>query len=240
MVLEHAIRDLVIANRILAFEGVVDAYGHVSVRHPMHADRFLLSRSRSAALVEPDDIMEFLHDGTAVNPTHPPYVERFIHGAVYKARPEIMAVIHSHATEVLPYSISTVPLVPVIHSAGMIGMQIPVWDIRDRFGDTNMLVVNGEQGDDLAARLAGNSVVLMRGHGFTAAGRGLMEVIRMAVYLRVNAGVLSDALRLGPVRTLSQGEVDRITDVSPAAPEVKRAWQYWATRAGCGGLLDKE
>jgi ribulose-5-phosphate 4-epimerase/fuculose-1-phosphate aldolase len=238
--LERAIRDLVIANRILAFEGVVDAYGHISMRHPQNADRFLLSRSRSPALVERGDIMEFFHDGTAVDPVYPPYVERFIHGAVYRARPEITAVIHSHATEVLPYTITSAPLIPVIHSAGMIGVHIPVWDIRDRFGDTNMLVVNADQGADLAARLASNSVVLMRGHGFTAAGRGLVEVIRMAVYLRINARVQSEASRLGDICGLSPGEVERITDVAPHAPEVKRAWQYWATRAGCADLLDED
>ena len=236
--LDQAITDLVIANRILAHEGVVDAYGHISMRHPDDPSLYLLSRSRSPAVVEREDIMVFRQDGTPVD-AHgpPPYVERFIHGAIYAARPEIRTVVHSHASEVLPYTITSTPLRPVIHSAGMMGAHVPVWDIRDRFGDTNMLVVNAEQGADLASCLADNNVVLMRGHGFSAAGRYLMEVLRMAVYLRLNAQVLSEASRLGEVIALSIGETEMIANVAPDAPEVKRAWQYWALRAGCAHLL---
>lgn len=238
-ILNAAKRDLVVANRILAHEGVMDAYGHISMRHPDDPDRFLLSCSRSPALVEAEDIMEFHQDGTAVgNDTRSPYLERFIHGRIYRARADVQVVAHSHAVEVLPFAVSTSPLRPVIHSAGVIGGDIPIWDIREKFGDTNLLVVNLEQGDDLANKLAGNTVVLMRGHGFSAAGRSLIEVIRICVYLGVNARVLLEALRLGDVTYLSDGEIAQIRNIKPDAPELRRAWQYWATRAGCGHLLD--
>jgi HCOMODA/2-hydroxy-3-carboxy-muconic semialdehyde decarboxylase len=145
--LERAARDVVIANRILANEGVVDAYGHVSVRHPGDPTRFLLSRSLAPALVERSDVIEFDLEGKAVGgDARPPYLERFIHGAIYEARPEVQAVVHAHAEAVLPFTISTTPLRPVVHMASFIGARIPVWDIRDSFGDTNLLVVNMAQG----------------------------------------------------------------------------------------------
>ena len=192
-----AVRDLVIANRILANEDVVDAYGHVSVRHPRNPERYLLSRSRSPELVERGDIMEFSLDGKPVgDDARPPYLERFIHGAIYAARPDILAVVHSHAEDVLPFSITRTPLRPVVHSASFIGARIPVWDIRDNFGDTNLLVANMAQGRDLARCLGEDRVVLMRGHGFAAAGRALAEVVRIAVYMPRTARVLMNALRL--------------------------------------------
>ncbi len=231
-------RDLAVANRILANEGVVDAYGHISRRHPTDPGRFLLSRNRSPALVDPSDIMEFKLDGTPVDQNgRAVYIERFIHGSIYEARPDIHAVVHSHAPEVLPYTITQAPLRPVIHSAGMIGAHIPVWDIRRRFGETNLLVVNHEQGNDLAALLGKNNVVLMRGHGFAAAGRNIIEVLRMSIYLRLNATVLSEASRIGNPITLSDEEIARISDIAPDAPELHRAWDYWAARAGAAGML---
>ena len=217
--MNRAIRDLVIANRILAHEGIVDAYGHVSVRHPGDASRFLLSRSRSPELVEPDDIMEFGMDGEALDGKgRPPYLERFLHAAIYGVRPDVRAVVHSHAESVLPYTISSVPLRPVFHAAGVIGATLPVWDIRDKFGDTNLLVVKMAQGRDLARGLGAERVVLMRGHGFSAAGRSLPEAIRIAVYMPLNARVLSEALRLGEVTALSRGEIEAHASMRPDEP----------------------
>ena len=139
--LERSIGDLVIANRILAKEDVVDAYGHVSIRHPAKPDHYLLSRSLSPEFVTRDDIIEFKLDGTPVSDTRPAYLERFIHGAIYEARPEINAVIHSHAEDVLPFSISKTPMCCVAHVASDMGSHVPVWDIADKFGDaTNLLV----------------------------------------------------------------------------------------------------
>ena len=155
-VLEKALRDVVIANRILAHEGVVDAYGHVSVRHPLDPRRYLLSRSRAPELVERGDIVEFDLEGKSVGgDTRAPCLERFIHGAIYETRPDVQAVVHAHAEAVLPFTISATPLRPVVHMASFIGARIPVWDIRDNFGDTNLLVVNMAQGRDLARGLGG-------------------------------------------------------------------------------------
>ena len=239
--LERVLADLVIANRILAHEGIVDAYGHVSVRHPREPRRYLLARSLSPEMVQQADIMEFELDGTpAGGDARQPYLERFIHGAVYESRPEVLAVVHAHAEDVLPFGITAAPLRPVIHSGSFMGAEVPVWDIRDRFGDTNLLVTNMPQGRDLAARLAGNNVALMRGHGFVAAARSLIEVVRMSVYVPRNARVQLAAMRLGDVKPLSRGEIEaRNAGYKPHSPETWRAWEYWATRAGCAELLQK-
>lgn len=236
--LERAVRDLVIANRILANEGVVDAYGHVSLRHPVEPARFLLSCSRSPALVGPNDVVEFDLEGQGVGgDTRPPYLERFIHAAIYQARPDVQSVVHAHAEAVLPFTVSATPLRPVVHAASFIGWRIPVWDIRHNFGDTNLLVVNMAQGRDLARALAGDRVVLMRGHGFSAAARSLPEAVRTSVYMPLNARVLMDALRLGEVRALTRGEIEAHAAFKPEDPAMWRAWEYWARRAGCGDLL---
>jgi len=239
--LDRALADLVIANRILAHEGIVDAYGHVSVRHPRDPKRYLLARSLSPEMVQQADIMEFDLDGTpAAGDSRQPYLERFIHGAVYETRPEVLAVVHAHAEDVLPFGITSTPLRPVIHSGSFMGAEVPVWDIRERFGDTNLLVTNMPQGRDLAARLAGNNVALMRGHGFVAAARSLIEVVRMSVYVPRNARVQMAAMHLGEVKPLSRGEIDaRNAGYKPHSPETWRAWEYWATRAGCRELLGK-
>lgn len=238
--LQDNIRDLVIANRILAHEGVVDAYGHVSARHPLDPKKYLLSRSRSPELVTAEDVMEFNLDGTSANPkdTRPPYLERFIHGAIYDARPDVNAVVHSHAESVLPYTVTTTPLRPVFHAAGVIGARMPVWDIRDEFGDTNLLVSGLDQGKRLACCLGRENVVLMRGHGFSAGAKSLVEVLRMAIYLPANARILSEAIRLGgEIKTLSDGEVECQSALDPLSPAIQRAWEYWARRAGCAHML---
>jgi ribulose-5-phosphate 4-epimerase/fuculose-1-phosphate aldolase len=232
--LSRAIDDVVAANRILAHEGVVDAYGHVSMRHPHEPSRYLLSRSRSPELVERGDIATYMLDGTPVGDDRAPYVERFIHGGIYEARPEINAVVHSHAEDVLPYTITDAPLRPLVHVASYIGANIPVWDIADRFGDTNLLVRNVDQGRDLAQRLGAEPVALMRGHGFAAAGRSLFEAVRIAIYLPLNARVhtIATIVGKGKMRPLSDGEIAVRSASSPLAPEAQRAWEYWKQRAG--------
>jgi ribulose-5-phosphate 4-epimerase/fuculose-1-phosphate aldolase len=239
--LDRAVCDLVIANRVLALENVVDAYGHVSMRHPSRPDRFLLSRSRSPQLVDKSDILEFTLDGKVVgDDVRPTYIERFIHGAIYEARLEINAVIHAHAEDILPFSISkTTQLRAVIAPGSDLGHNVPVWDIRERFGDaTNLLVMNMEHGRDLADRLGDNTVCLMRGHGFAAAQHSVQEVVRTAIYLPRNARVQMAAMRLGEIEPLSYNEIEtKKTAHGPATPEAWRAWEYWAIRAGCGDLL---
>jgi HCOMODA/2-hydroxy-3-carboxy-muconic semialdehyde decarboxylase len=238
--LQRVLADLVIANRILANENVVDAYGHVSVRHPADPGRYYLARSLAPSMIRREDIMQFDLEGRALEgDTRQPYLERFIHGAVYEARPDVLAVVHAHAEDVLPFGISPVPLRPVIHSGSFMGAEVPVWDIRDRFGDTNLLVTNMAQGRDLALRLGANNVSLMRGHGFVAAARSLIEVVRMSVYVPRNARVQMAAMRLGEVKPLSPGEIAaRNAGYKPHSPETWRAWEYWATRAGCQELLN--
>jgi ribulose-5-phosphate 4-epimerase/fuculose-1-phosphate aldolase len=240
--LDTVLDDLVIANRILATEGVVDAYGHISVRHPEHPDRFLIARSLAPELVGREDIVELGLDG---EPAHDGerrslYLERYIHAAILAARPEVTAVVH--AEDILPFGIAGgVKLRPVIHSGSFVGSKVPVWDIADRFGDTNLLVTNLEQGRDLAACLGGNNVALMRGHGFAAAGRSIIEVVRMSVYLPRNARALTRAMQLGgDIRYLSQGEIDaRNRGYRPYSNETWRTWEYWANKAGCGHLLTR-
>jgi ribulose-5-phosphate 4-epimerase/fuculose-1-phosphate aldolase len=230
--IQTAIQNLVMANRILATEKVVDAYGHVSIRHPENPQRFLLSCSRSPEFVEADDILEFGFDGQPViSGGKQPYLERFIHAGIYAARTDVHAIVHSHAVEVLPFSISTTPLQPVLNTASGIGGTVPVWDIRDRFDDTTLLVESIEQARDLAVTLAGNSVTLMRGHGFTAVGRSLLEVLKTSIYLPLNAKVLMDALRLGPVKPLSPGEIAVRRKTPIDSPAYTRALEYWRNRA---------
>jgi len=225
--------DVALANRILAREGVVDAYGHVSLRHPERPDRFLLSCSRSPELVVPADLMEFRLDGEAADPAEQrkPYLERYIHAAIYEARPEVNSVVHNHSSAVLPFSVTGTPLRPLIHTAGLIGATIPTWDIRDRFGDTNMLVANLEQGRDLARALGPHSVVLMRGHGCSVAADSLQEAVIAAVYAQLNATLQMSAAQLGEVKFLSDGEI-RETGALIKVPNVRaRVWEYLASRA---------
>ena len=237
--LERSIGDLVIANRIIAKEDVVDAYGHVSIRHPQKPDRYLLSRSLSPELVTKDDIIEFALDGTPIGDDRPPYLERFIHGAVYEAQPKVRAVVHSHAEDTLPFSISrTTPLCCVAHVASDMGAHVPVWDIADKFGDsTNLLVTNMAQGRDMARVLAENTVVLMRGHGFSAAADSLLKLVRLAVYLPRNARILMNAMRLGDFKRMSEGEINSRHAYKSESPAMQRGWEYWAKRAGCGDML---
>jgi len=241
--LDNIFRDLVIANRILAKEDVVDAYGHVSVRHPDNPHHFLIARSVAPDLVGADDIVELDLSGQPVRDEQRTlYLERFIHAAIFEARPDIMAVVHAHAEDTLAFGVAdATKLRPVIHSGAFIGAEVPVWDIADNFGETNLLVTNQAQGRDLAKCLGGNNVALMRGHGFASAARSLIEVVRLSVYLPRNARILRQAKQLGgPIKYLSQGEIDaRHRGYSPYSPETWRAWEYWANKAGCGHLLTR-
>jgi HCOMODA/2-hydroxy-3-carboxy-muconic semialdehyde decarboxylase len=224
---------LVAANRILANEGVVDAFGHVSVRDPGNAERFWLSRSRSPALVELGDLMEFSLDGAAVDARgRTPYGESMIHAAVYAAREDVHSVVHHHAYGVLPFAITDEPLRPVVHTASVIGAEIPVWDIRAKFGGTDMLVRSIEQGRDLAATLAGNTCALMRGHGAVVVGASIERAVLTAIYLEVNAKVLLEALPLGTPQALTAEEIERSAEAQFSPLALDRAWEYFCERAG--------
>ena len=241
--LDTITKDLVIANRILAKEDVVDAYGHVSIRNPDNPKSFFISRSLAPELIEKDDIVELGLDGEPLkNEKRSLYLERFIHAAIYEARPDINSVVHAHAEDTLPFGIAAATkLKPVIHSGSFIGPNVPVWDIADKFGATNVLVTNMAQGRDLAKTLGKNSVALMRGHGFASAARSLIEVVRLSVYLPRNARALMRAKQLGgEIKYLSQGEIDaRNRGYRPYSTETWRTWEYWANKAGCGHLLTR-
>jgi ribulose-5-phosphate 4-epimerase/fuculose-1-phosphate aldolase len=241
--LDTIIKDLVIANRILAKEDVVDAYGHVSIRNPDNPKSFFISRSLAPELIEKDDIVELGLDGEPLkNEKRSLYLERFIHAAIYEMRPDINSVVHAHAEDTLPFGIAAATkLKPVIHSGSFIGPNVPVWDIADKFGATNVLVTNMAQGRDLAKCLGKNSVALMRGHGFASAARSLIEVVRLSVYLPRNARALMRAKMLGgKIKYLSKGEIDaRNKGYSPYSTETWRAWEYWANKAGIGHLLTR-
>jgi ribulose-5-phosphate 4-epimerase/fuculose-1-phosphate aldolase len=233
------IEDIVAANRILATEGIVDAFGHVSHRHPGDPARYLLSRALAPELIEIGDIEEYAMDGTPLSPgARKPYLERYIHGAIYERRPEVMSIVHSHARSVVPFSIVKQRLRPVVHSCATIGHAVPVWDARHRFGNTTLLVCDMPMGRDLAESLgAGNNAVLMRGHGSTVVGRSLKEAVYTAIYLEVNARLQAEASHLGEVEFLSPGEIDlinaRLLDGKPGEG-FGRAWDYWCRRAGMG------
>lgn len=228
----HALEELVSANRILAREGVVDSFGHVSIRHPDRPDRYVLSRARAPECIEADDLMEFASDGTPVNPAgRTPYAERFIHGAVYEARPDVHAVVHHHSPSVIPFSVTDARLSPVMHMCAGIGARIPTWDSRDGFGDTNLLVTDADMARSLAAAMGTRPIVLMRGHGAVVAGASLREVVFNSIYLQLNADVQMRAAPLGEITFLSEGEIAAVLR-SRSSFTFERAWEFWCRRAG--------
>ena len=208
--LATAREDLVAGNRILAHEGILDAFGHVSIRHPEHADRYLMSWARSPELIEDGDLIEFALDGTPLEDVggRMPYLERFIHGAIYEARPDVMAVCHSHTASVLPFSISTeARLSPVIHTGAALGGDVPVWNIADEFGsETDLLVRDMAQGRSLSRTLGSGPLTLMRGHGCAVTGASIFQMIMTCMSMDKNARVQLEAMRLGGVIPLSKGE----------------------------------
>ena len=220
------------ANRILAREGVVDAFGHVSIRHPERLDRFILSRARAPECIEIDDLMEFTLDGTPIEPRgRKPYAERYIHAAVYEARADVRAVVHNHSPSVIPFGITGTPLRPVMHMCASMGAHVPLWDSRTAFGDTNLLVTNMAMARDLASSLGARPVALMRGHGCVVAGRSLRDVVFNSIYLELNANLQLKASALGEITFLSDGEIEAILSTR-ASFTYERAWEYWCRRAG--------
>lgn len=221
--------DLVTANRILAHHGVVDSFGHVSTRHPDRPDHFLLSRARAPNCIELDDIMEFTLEGKVVGPEPgKPYSERFIHGAVYEARPQVMSVVHNHSPNVVPFSVVKKQcFCAIMHMAAPVGRDVPNWDIRDKFGDsTNLLVTNMEMGRDLVKSLGLRTVALMRGHGCVVVGKSLREAVFTSIYTEINAQMLGKALALGEITYLSDGEIAANTK-GRAGFTFERGWENW-------------
>jgi HCOMODA/2-hydroxy-3-carboxy-muconic semialdehyde decarboxylase len=224
------VQDLVTANHILFHQGVVDAFGHVSVRNDKRPDRFLLARSMAPALVTADDILEFTLDGATTDPRRV-YLERFLHAAIYRARPDVGAVVHSHSPAVVPFSVvKSAPLRPVSHMCGFLGGGPPVFEIRDCAGAaSDLLIRSNALGDALAASLGSGTVVLMRGHGSAAVGPTLKLAVYRAIYTEVNARLLAESLRLGPVEYLSDGEARETMAVNEG--QVDRPWELWKAAA---------
>lgn len=224
------LEDIVIGSRVLADFGVLDGFGHVSARHPTNPNHFLISRSLAPALVTADDIMEFDLDGNAVDARgRSAFLERFIHAEIYRARPDVMSVIHTHSPGVIPFSVSKVPMQAMYHNPSFLAAGVPVWDIRKEFGDTNMLVSNSVIGKSLAQALGDRPVVLMRGHGDVAVGPSVKMAVFRAYYTDVNAKLQSQAIALGgEVNYLTQAEGEKADKINFAV--IDRIWNLWKMR----------
>ncbi len=229
-----AISELVIANRIVANLRLVDSFGHVTVRNPQNPQRFLMSRARAPGLVTQEDILEFNLDSSPVDLRGlKPYSERFIHGCIYKSRPDVMAICHNHAHELLPLAVTKTVMRPALHTAAVIGHEVPVWDIRDQFGDTNMLVTSNEMGDSLAAAVGNGKAALMRGHGSVVTGKTTQDAVFTTFYLRLNAEIVIKAMSMGQaISYLSPGEIEQSGELHSQPAAQGRAWEDWCSQAG--------
>ena len=232
---KQTIADLVAANRILYAQSVLDGYGHVSARLDANPDRFWLSRSMAPGLVTASDIMEFDLSGEPIDAQgRSTYAERFIHSEIYRRRPDVKAIVHSHSPAVIPFGVTSVPLKPIFHMSGFLGSGVPVFEIRETAGDTDMLVRNPALGEALARRLNDKPAALMRGHGSVAVGISLPQVVFRAIYLEVNARLQADAMKLGSVNFLTDGEAN----LAAAANDIHvlRPWMLWKHEIAKGKL----
>jgi ribulose-5-phosphate 4-epimerase/fuculose-1-phosphate aldolase len=225
-----AIEDLVAANRILADQGVLDGYGHVTMRHPHAPDRYFLSRSKAPAIITAADIMEYDLDSSPVDQAgRLMYIERFIHGEIYKARPDVNAIVHSHSPTVIPFSVTTVKLRPICHMSAFLKQDVPNFEIRDCDGMTDLLIRNAKHGSGLAKTLGASNVALMRGHGNVCVGPNIMTAVYRAIYTEVNARLQAQAIALGgPIKFLEPEECDLITGRKDT--NFQRPWAMWKSR----------
>ncbi len=222
---------LVYANRILYDQGIVDGLGHVSVRHPTQDGVFLLSCNRAPGLVKRQDIVCYDLDGNAVSQTtERPYLERFIHSEIYRARPDVVAVVHSHSPSVIPFAITHNPLKPVFHMSGFLGSGSAHFEIREAAGNSDMLIRSAYLGEALARSLGKHNCVLMRGHGSTVVGTSLEQVVYRAIYAEVNAKLQLAANGLGEISFLNEEEAKLASDMNDG--QIPRSWNLWVTRLG--------
>jgi ribulose-5-phosphate 4-epimerase/fuculose-1-phosphate aldolase len=224
------IDDLVAANRILADHGVLDGYGHVSIRHSGAANRYFLSRSKSPAIITAEDIMEYDLDSNPVDQQgRLMYIERYIHGEIYKSRPDVNAVVHSHSPTVIPFSVTNVKLRPICHMSAFLGNDVPNFEIRDCDGMTDLLIRNAKHGTGLACTLGSSDVALMRGHGNVCVGPNVVTAVYRAVYTEVNARLQAQAIALGgPINFLEPEECELITGRRDT--NFQRPWAMWKSR----------
>jgi HCOMODA/2-hydroxy-3-carboxy-muconic semialdehyde decarboxylase len=221
------LEDLALANRILVNQGVLDGFGHISARHPHQADRFFIARSMAPALVEAADIVEVDLDGHVHDAQgRRTYVERFIHSAIYKARPEVMSVIHSHSPAVIPFGVTGARLRPICHMSGFLGAVTPVFEIRHSAGEsTDLLISNQALGEALATTLGKANVALMRGHGSVTVGTSIKQAVFRGIYTESNARLQSEASRLGEITFLTEEEAQATSDMNDQ--HLDRPWEMW-------------
>ena len=222
---------LVAANRILYQQGVVDGFGHASVRHDKSQDYFLLARNMAPGLVQRDDVVTFDLDGAALNADgRRVYLERFIHGEIYRARPDVHAIVHSHSPSVIPFGVTARPLRPIFHMSGFLGEGASLFEIREVAGDTNMLISDNRLGAALAASLGERSTVLMRGHGSTVVGTSIEQAVYRAIYAEVNAKLQLQAVALGEVTYLNANEAALAASTNDT--QLVRTWDLWLRQVG--------
>ncbi len=235
--LKEARAELALANRMVANEGIIDAFGHVSMRHPGDPGRYLLSRSRAPELVTADDFIEYDLDSRPVRePGVGQYSERVIHGEIYKARPEVMSVCHHHCPAFMPLLATSTDYVPVFHLGAVGGIRPPFWDQHDEFGDTNMLVIKPEEGASLARALGSHWMVLMNRHGVTVAGTSVKDCVFRTIYSARNAEYQVRALTIGStIASLTPGEAQLAGSISSKTTGLMRSWEYWEMRVAKAG-----
>lgn len=228
---QDLIEKLVYANRILFDQGVVDGLGHASVRHETEPGIFLMSCNRAPGMVRRQDIVLYDYDGNAVSDTaERPYLERFIHAEIYRARPDVMAVVHSHSPSVLPFAVTRTALRPVFHMSGFLGEGSAHFEIREAGGNTDMLIRSAYLGEALARSLGSHSCVLMRGHGSTVVGATLEQAVYRAIYTEVNAKLQLASQSLGEITFLNKEEAQLSSDVNDG--QIPRSWSLWVKRLG--------
>ncbi|HUK33624.1 MAG TPA: class II aldolase/adducin family protein [Vicinamibacterales bacterium] len=223
------LNDLVAGNHVLANEGVLDGYGHISVRHPGNKNRFLLSRSLAPESVTVGDLMEHDLDGVPVDAKgRAPYKERFIHSEIYRVRPDVNAVVHCHTPSLIPFGVTRKPLRPMYHQSAFLAAGVPVFEIRDAAGMTNMLIETPALGRALAKTLADKPAVLMRGHGAVVVADTIPNVVGRSIYLDLNARIQIQAIALGgPITEISAEEARKYA----ASDNYSRAWELWKKKA---------
>jgi ribulose-5-phosphate 4-epimerase/fuculose-1-phosphate aldolase len=225
------LEDLALANHILVNEGVLDGFGHISVRHPTQPERFYIARSMAPALVTPEDIVEVdlngdVHDAQGRRT----YVERFIHSAIYKTRPDVMSVIHSHSPAVIPFGVTGARLRPICHMSGFLGATTPVFDIRHSAGESTDLLVSSQMlGEALATVLGQANVALMRGHGSVTVGNSIKQAVFRGIYTESNARLQAEASRLGEITFLTEAEAKATSDMNDK--HLDRPWEMWKRNA---------
>ena len=224
------LEDLAAASRILVDQGVFDAAGHVSIRHPRNADRFLMPRSLAPALVTADDIMEFTLDCEASDARgRTPFIERYLHGGIYKQRADVMAIAHGHSAAVIPFGLVATPMRATYHNAAFLAAGVPVFDIRHKFGATDIVISSAEKGAALAEALGDKAVLLLRAHGFVAVAPTLQSAVFRAIFTEVSARVQLQAAALGgPMAALDEEEGRRADAINLAT--VGRSWELWKKR----------